>query len=106
MQIRSDHAQLANKISYHLNIASDTQLPFHIGIVKNDPVSVLSDKLGSNSDLVGLSALQIMDKIIDEAAKRGILIMLDLHSFNVLITRPAAELNVGQKHLTFTFFVH
>jgi hypothetical protein len=29
-----------------------------------------------------------MDKIIDEAAKRGILIMLDLHSFNVLITRP------------------
>jgi aryl-phospho-beta-D-glucosidase BglC (GH1 family) len=24
-----------------------------------------------------------MDKIIDEAANRGILIMLDLHSFNV-----------------------
>ena len=82
-----------------------TQLPFYIGIVKNDPVSVLSDKLGSNSDLVGLSALQIMDKIIDEAAKRGILIMLDLHAFNVLIPCPAL-LNVGQKHLTFPFFVH
>jgi aryl-phospho-beta-D-glucosidase BglC (GH1 family) len=87
MHIRSDHAW-ANKISYHLNIdVVHAQLPFYIGIVKNDPVSVLSDKLGSNSDLVGLSALQIMDKIIDEAAKRGILIMLDLHSFNVLIPR-------------------
>lgn len=68
---------------------SYTQLPFYIGIVKNDPVSVLADKLGSNADLVGLNALQIMDKIIDEAAKRGILIMLDLHSFNVPITSPA-----------------
>ncbi len=56
------------------------QLPFHLGLALKDgrPCAV-SHEL--NPDLYGLSSLQVMDKIVKAAASRGLLIMLDLHSF-------------------------
>jgi endoglucanase len=56
-------------------------LPFHLDLAIND-ASPNSINYGSNSDLQGLSSLQVLDKVIQAAAARGIVIMLDLHSFS------------------------
>jgi hypothetical protein len=58
------------------------QLPFHLALAINDATPGSID-YSANSDLQGLTSLQVMDKIIQAAADRGILIILDLHSFTV-----------------------
>jgi len=55
-------------------------MPFYLELALND-ATPNSINYGINSDLQGLSSLQVMDKIIQAAATRGIVIMLDLHSF-------------------------
>ena len=58
------------------------RLPFHLDLVLNDKSpNGINYGAGANSDLQGLNSLQVMDKIIQAAASRGIVIMLDLHSF-------------------------
>ncbi len=56
------------------------QLPFHLELALKDgrPLAVSREL---NPDLYGLSSLHVMDKIVKAAASRGLLIMLDLHSF-------------------------
>jgi len=56
------------------------RVPFHLHLVLNDaqPGSV---NYASNPELQGLTSLQVMDKIIAAAAAKGLLVMLDLHSF-------------------------
>eukprot|EP01113_Clastostelium_recurvatum_P048762 TRINITY_DN8946_c0_g1_i1.p1 TRINITY_DN8946_c0_g1~~TRINITY_DN8946_c0_g1_i1.p1 ORF type:complete len:381 (+),score=94.17 TRINITY_DN8946_c0_g1_i1:41-1183(+) len=54
------------------------RIPFHLELFTQNKSP---QGLGPNSDLNGLSALQVLDKVINEAGKRGIFIMLDLHSF-------------------------
>ncbi len=58
------------------------QLPFHLALAINDATPGSID-YSANSALQGLTSLQVMDKIIQAAADRGILVMLDLHSFTV-----------------------
>ncbi len=62
--------------------AARTQIPFYLDLVLNDaqPSSI---NYGANPDLQGLSSMQVMDKVVQAAAARGLLIMFDLHSFLV-----------------------
>ncbi len=57
------------------------EMPFHLGLALRDAHPKMLD-IQSNPDLKMLSSMQIMDKIVNAAARRGILVMLDLHSFN------------------------
>lgn len=57
------------------------RMPFYLGLAINDATPNSID-YSSNADLQGLSSLQVMDTIIEAAAARGLLIMLDLHSFS------------------------
>ncbi|ELR21743.1 cellulase (glycosyl hydrolase family 5) subfamily protein [Acanthamoeba castellanii str. Neff] len=56
------------------------RIPFYLDLVLNDaqPSSI---NYGANPDLQGLSSMQVMDKVVQAAAARGLLIMFDLHSF-------------------------
>jgi len=56
------------------------RIPFHLELALNDATPSSVD-YSANPDLQGLSSLGVMDVIIKAAAERGILVMLDLHSF-------------------------
>jgi len=57
------------------------RVPFYLELVLNDakPNSITFYQM--NADLQNLTSLQVLDKVVAAAAERGILIMLDLHSF-------------------------
>jgi len=57
------------------------RVPFYLELVLNDakPNSITFYQM--NQDLQNLTSLQVLDKIIGAAADKGILVMLDLHSF-------------------------
>jgi len=57
------------------------RVPFYLDLVLHDaqPNSINFYKM--NTDLQNLTSLQVLDKVIEAAADLGILIMLDLHSF-------------------------
>jgi len=57
------------------------RVPFYLELALNDATPTGISTSGMNTDLVGLSSLQVMDKIVAAAAARGLLIVLDLHSF-------------------------
>jgi len=57
------------------------RVPFYLELVLNDAKPNSINFYNMNTDLQGLSSLQVLDKIIAAAADRGLLIMLDLHSF-------------------------
>jgi len=57
------------------------RLPLYLDLVTNDATPNGISFSGINSDLNGLSSLQVLDKIIKAAGDQGILIMLDMHSF-------------------------
>eukprot|EP00727_Mastigamoeba_balamuthi_P014627 m51a1_g9790 putative cellulase (472) ;mRNA; r:1749423-1751101 len=80
------HGLWANDYKAVLDIVKNNgfnalRVPFWLGLALNDanPNSVTT--YGMNEDLVGKTSLQILDIIVKAAAERGILIMLDLHSF-------------------------
>jgi len=57
------------------------RLPFWTGLILNDGKPTSINFYQMNADLVDLSSLQVLDKIIKAAADFGLLVMLDLHSF-------------------------
>jgi len=63
------------------------RIPFNLDMVLNNPMPTsisygyCSNNISCNLDLKGLTSLQVLDKMIQAAASRGIAIMLDLHSF-------------------------
>jgi endoglucanase len=57
------------------------RVPFYLDLVLNDAQPNSINFYEMNADLVGLTSLQVLDKIIAAAADMGLLIMLDLHSF-------------------------
>ena len=62
------------------------RLPFSLDMVlKNpSPTSIsysCKNNPNCNSDLKGLHSLEILDKIISYMASKGIVVLLDLHSF-------------------------
>jgi endoglucanase len=58
------------------------RIPYFLELALNNgsPTSINYSN-GLNADLAGLSSLEVMDKIIQAAAARGLLVVLDLHSF-------------------------
>lgn len=63
------------------------RLPFYLDLVLNDPIPT-SIKFGGcgndgncNNDLRGLRSLEVLDKVINYMGSRGIVVMLDMHSF-------------------------
>lgn len=70
-----------------LNKFNAVRLPFSLDMVMNNPVPT-SIKFGycskdnnCNNDLKGLRSLEVMDKIINYMGTKGIVVLLDLHSF-------------------------
>ncbi|ELR12201.1 glycoside hydrolase family protein [Acanthamoeba castellanii str. Neff] len=81
------HGLWANSYTFFLDFLAaqgfnTIRLPFHLELVLNDKSpNGINYGAGSNADLQGLNSLQVMDKIVQAAAARGLLIMFDLHSF-------------------------
>jgi endoglucanase len=63
------------------------RLPFSLDMVLGNPnpssisYGYCTNNVNCNKDLQGLSSLQVMDKIINYMGSKGILVMLDMHSF-------------------------
>jgi len=57
------------------------RVPFYLDLVLNDATPNSINFYKMNTDLQGLTSLQVLDKVIAAAADMGLLIMLDLHSF-------------------------
>jgi endoglucanase len=57
------------------------RVPFYLELALNDAQPDSINFYQMNADLKGLTSLQVLDKVVAAAASRGILIMLDLHSF-------------------------
>lgn len=55
------------------------RLPYSNQMVENPIVPTMVNTTGMNQDLAGLNSLQIMDKIIAEAGKDGLKVILDDH---------------------------
>ena len=63
--------------NYSLN---GLRLPFSVDLVLSNPAPVSINFYQMNADLKGLSSLEVMDKIIEACADKGIVVMLDMHS--------------------------
>ena len=63
------------------------RIPFSLDLVLNNPVPTsiqfgyCKNNVNCNNDLKGLRALDVMEKIINYMGTKGIVVMLDLHSF-------------------------
>ena len=66
------------------------RLPFSVELVLSNPDPESINFYNMNKDLQNLSALQVMDKIIEACADAGIVVMLDMHSLE-----PDGYLNDG-----------
>lgn len=58
------------------------RLPYSVQSLRSDKVSGINYSLGSNKDLEGKTPLEVMDAVIQEAERQGILILLDSHRLN------------------------
>jgi endoglucanase len=58
------------------------RLPYSVQSLRDKKVNGIDFKLGSNKDLEGKTPLEVMDLIIREAERQGILILLDSHRLN------------------------
>jgi len=71
------------------------RIPFYLDLVLNDakPDSISTNCQNNhtcNNDLVNLTSLEVLDKMVNAAGDRGILILFDLHSFG-----PGTFMNDG-----------
>lgn len=69
-------AQIKN-LGYNL-----IRLPYSVQSLKSPDVSGINFNLGSNGELQNKSPLQIMDIVIQEAGRQGLLVLLDSHRLN------------------------
>ena len=58
------------------------RLPYSVAGVRSPSVSGIDFKIGSNLELQGKTPLEVMDLIIQEAERQGLLILLDSHRLN------------------------
>jgi endoglucanase len=58
------------------------RLPYSVQSLRAPNVNGINFQLGSNQELQGKSPLEVMDAIIQEANRQGILILLDSHRLN------------------------
>jgi endoglucanase len=58
------------------------RLPYSVQALRSSDISAVDFSIGANRDLQGKTPLQVMDIIVQEAAKNELLIMLDSHRLN------------------------
>jgi endoglucanase len=58
------------------------RLPYSVQSLRSQDVQGINYQLGSNKELEGKSPLEVMDAVIQEADRQGILILLDSHRLN------------------------
>lgn len=58
------------------------RLPYSVQSLRSSNVNGINYQLGSNQELQGKSPLEVMDAVIQEASRQGILILLDSHRLN------------------------
>lgn len=58
------------------------RLPYSVQSLRASDVNGINFQLGSNQELQGKSPLEVMDAIIQEAGRQGIMILLDSHRLN------------------------
>jgi len=58
------------------------RLPFSLQSLRSNQISGVNFDLGRNRELRGKTPLQVMDLVVQEAARQGILILLDCHRLN------------------------
>jgi endoglucanase len=58
------------------------RLPYSVESLRAEKVSGIDYKIGTNKNLEGKTPLEVMDLIIQEAQRQGILILLDSHRLN------------------------
>ncbi len=58
------------------------RLPYAVQSLRGSDVKGIDYSIGSNQELEGKSPLQVMDAIIQEAERQGLLILLDSHRLN------------------------
>jgi endoglucanase len=58
------------------------RLPFSVQMLSEDKLKGIDYSIGSNRALAGKSPIEVMDEIIQEAGRQGLLILLDSHRLN------------------------
>ena len=58
------------------------RLPYSVQSLRSPNVNGINYQLGSNQELQGKSPLEVMDAVIQEANRQGILVLLDSHRLN------------------------
>jgi endoglucanase len=75
-----DYKQMLAQIK---NLGYNTiRLPFSVQSLRSSNISEVNFSIGSNSDLQGKTPLQVMDLVIQEAQRQGLMILLDSHRLN------------------------
>ncbi|MBR8837413.1 MAG: glycoside hydrolase family 5 protein [Stigonema ocellatum SAG 48.90 = DSM 106950] len=64
------------------------RLPYSVAGVRSPNVTNIDFNIGSNLELLGKTPLEVMDLIIQEAQRQGLLILLDNHRLNDLAISP------------------
>ena len=65
------------KLGYNL-----IRLPYSVQALRSPEVSGIDFSIGSNQELEGKNPIEIMDAIVEEAERQGLLILLDSHRLN------------------------
>ncbi|WP_228059746.1 glycoside hydrolase family 5 protein [Plectonema radiosum] len=65
------------KLGYNL-----IRLPYSVEALRSSQVSGIDFTIGSNQQLEGKTPIEIMDAIVEEAQRQGLLILLDSHRLN------------------------
>ena len=58
------------------------RLPYSVQALRSEDVSGIDFSIGSNQELEGKTPIEIMDAIVKEAERQGLLILLDSHRLN------------------------
>jgi endoglucanase len=58
------------------------RLPYSVQALRGDSISGVDFTIGSNRELEGKTPLEVMDLVIQEAERQGLLILLDSHRLN------------------------
>ncbi|OKH46046.1 glycoside hydrolase [Calothrix sp. HK-06] len=58
------------------------RLPYSVEALRSDSISAVNYTIGSNKELEGKTPLEVMDIIVKEAERQGLMIVLDSHRLN------------------------
>lgn len=58
------------------------RLPYSVNAIRSATIGGVDFNIGANRDLQGKTPLQVMDRIIQECARQGLMVLLDSHRLN------------------------